>query len=321
MYEISVIVPVYNLEKYIPKCIESLINQTIFNKLEIILVNDGSTDNSMAICSKYAAEYPNIILLNQSNGGVSTARNLGVKYATAKYLAFADGDDYIDEAFYENMLIEISKDDYQLVVFDYYLELENGKRIPYRNISEHVSWNNESLMKDFLSGNLVGQNLFDKLFLTENIKQIDFDPQIRIGEDFLFIFEYIKTVKSAMGIFEPGYYYVQRNGSAMNDIFSNKMFDPIVASTRIKDWAETNYMFYDYAYAHYIHTIYKVLERAYKSNNYKKYEKEINDYEEILKNYSLFKARKYLSKKQFIGLLLMRLSPKLYLYVCKIKNI
>lgn len=320
MIEISVIVPVFNIEHYIEKCIKSLINQSIFDNMEIILVNDGSTDKSSDICKMFSRKFENIILYEQDNSGVSNARNSGIKLAKGKYIGFVDGDDYVEPDFFECMLREIKKDDNQLVVFDYFIDMPNGKQYPYRSNYCKKKWDNNSLIKDFLAG-YIGQNLFDKLYVTDLVKKIKFDSRIRIGEDFLFIFEYILKVRKASGVFLPGYHYVQRDGSAMNVKFSEKMFDSLIASERILDWARKNSGFYEYAYAYHVHTVYKVLERAYKSKDYSQYKEKIKQCSDLIKNYSLIKARKYLSTKQFIGFILMRISPSAYLTVCRLKNI
>ena len=106
MSKISVIVPIYNVEKYLPICIESIINQT-YKNLEIILVNDGSTDNCRKICDKYARKDNRIKVIHKENGGLSDARNVGMEYATGDYIYFIDSDDYIDiktiEILYKNL--------------------------------------------------------------------------------------------------------------------------------------------------------------------------------------------------------------------------
>lgn len=97
---ISVIVPIYNTEKYLAKCLDSLINQT-FQRLEIILIDDGSTDNSGQICDEYAVKDDRIKVIHKTNGGVSSARNAGLDVVTGSYIAFVDPDDYIDSDMYE----------------------------------------------------------------------------------------------------------------------------------------------------------------------------------------------------------------------------
>ena len=102
MPKVSVIVPVYNVEKYIARCLTSLVNQTI-EDLEIIVVNDGSKDNSEQIIKEFKKDYKNIIYVKKENGGLSSARNFGLIYATGEYVAFLDSDDYVDRTLYQKM--------------------------------------------------------------------------------------------------------------------------------------------------------------------------------------------------------------------------
>ena len=103
MPKVSVVVPIYNVEKYIKKCMDSLVNQTL-QEIQIIFVNDGSTDESGNIAKEYASKYPNkIIYLEKENGGLSDARNFGMRYAEGEYIAFLDSDDYVENTMYEEM--------------------------------------------------------------------------------------------------------------------------------------------------------------------------------------------------------------------------
>ena len=125
--KVSVIVPVYNLESYIERCLDSLLMQD-YDDLEIILVNDGSTDKSLEIIEKYAQQSESIIVINQKNSGVSSARNAGIEKATGFFIAFVDGDDYIDSNYYELLLKKITSDNYDFVQMGFICEHGNGKR-------------------------------------------------------------------------------------------------------------------------------------------------------------------------------------------------
>ncbi len=322
MGKVSVIVPVYNISSYLDRCIISLIKQSCFEKLEIILVNDGSTDNSLDVCHKYSRKYNNIVVISKENGGVSSARNIGISVATGEYMAFVDGDDYVAPDFFESMLDAIEKSKSELVVFDYYNVYEDGKIKSYRSLSKPIYFSGNRIMVEFLKGGTIGINLFDKLYVSEIVKQISFDTKIRIGEDLLFIFEYIKRINTCLGIYKPGYYYVQRKDSAMNSDFAEKNFDAIKVAEKIRDWAQSeNEEYSDLAEAHYIHVAYKTVERALKSNDYSRYTDRIIDLYKEVKRYSIFKAHSNLSRKQFLGFLLMKTSPKAYMFACKIMKI
>lgn len=105
--KISVIIPIYNVEQYLSQCLDSIINQTYTN-LEIILINDGSTDNSEKICNQYKLLDPRIIVIHKTNGGLSDARNTGIKIATGDYISFVDADDFIDENMYTILFQKIN---------------------------------------------------------------------------------------------------------------------------------------------------------------------------------------------------------------------
>lgn len=128
MYEVSVIVPVYNVEQWLPRCLNSLVNQTIFNDIEILLIDDGSTDLSGSLCDSYASKYKNIVTYHKSNGGVSSARNYGLQYANGLYVAFVDSDDYVEKEFYEMMIESGKKQNADLLVGDYNLVFPDGKK-------------------------------------------------------------------------------------------------------------------------------------------------------------------------------------------------
>lgn len=123
----SIIVPVYNVEKYLAKCIESILNQTN-QDFELLLVNDGTKDNSQKIIDEYVAKYPDMIkAIKQENAGQAVARNVGIENASGEFLAFLDSDDYLEENSYQLALNKAECDDLDIVCFDYY-EVINGKK-------------------------------------------------------------------------------------------------------------------------------------------------------------------------------------------------
>lgn len=128
MIKISVIVPVYNMEKYLEKCLDSLVNQTL-KEIEIIAVNDGSKDKSINILKKYSKKYKNIKIYDHDNQGISKTRNFGIEKATGEYIAFIDSDDYVDTRMFEIMYKKAKKDNLDIVVCDYYNYYENKNKI------------------------------------------------------------------------------------------------------------------------------------------------------------------------------------------------
>ena len=128
---LSVIVPVYNVEQYLERCVDSILNQTV-KELEIILVDDGSTDNSGSMCDAYAAEHANIRVHHKSNGGLTTAWKAGLELATGRYVGFVDSDDWIDADMYERMLTLAEQEDADVTVCGLVFDFEDPK-IPKRN--------------------------------------------------------------------------------------------------------------------------------------------------------------------------------------------
>lgn len=317
-YEITVIVPIYNTEKFLNEAISSLVNQTIFSKMEIILVNDGSTDNSIEICKKFSREYDNIKLLSQQNAGVSAARNTGLMNATGKYVTFMDSDDIVENNLYERELNAIKLKDFDLLIIDFEKKHVNGINKKYRKIYQK-EWNNhKEALIDFFNGT-IGNQVVDKLFLLEKVKNIKFPTEYKIGEDMSFMYNAIlNSEKIYMDTNISGYQYVLRESSAMTGEFSKKYFDPIkISENMCDDWKNDSILF-EYAKAHFIHESCKALEYIYRHNAQRKYLVEINKIKRQIKNYKIMDAYKYLVKKQFLGFILMRISIKLYLFFHKV---
>ena len=207
MAKVSVIVPIYNVEKYLSKCLNSLVNQTL-DDIEIILVNDGSTDNSGIIAKEYKDKYTEkIIYLEKENGGLSDARNFGIPYAKGEYIAFLDSDDYIEEEAYEKMYEKAKKEDADYIECDFIWEYPNkqiiDKRIEYTDKKDMltkvrvVAWN--KLIKR-------------ELIINNNIR---FPKGLRY-EDIEFTYKLIPLLKKVLYIDKPFIHYVQRKNSIAN---------------------------------------------------------------------------------------------------------
>ena len=192
---VSIIIPVFNGAAHLDECLQSIRNQTYTN-LEIIVVNDGSTDDSLAIIESHSYEDARIVIANQENAGVSTARNQGLSLAHGSLIGFVDADDWIEDDMYETMIKSIENQEIDLVacsVNQHHIadNITWTKRIR-RNLVDAAQVSKKSLISTFLSGELDYAN-WNKLFRKKIIKryQIQFEPKLCIGEDFLFNLEYI----------------------------------------------------------------------------------------------------------------------------------
>ena len=207
---ISIIVPVFNTSAYLEKCIESLLNQT-YRNLEIILVNDGSNDNSGEICHKYAQKDSRIIVLYEKNAGLSAARNLGLSAAKGDYLAFVDSDDYCDTSMFSEMINEAENNTVDIVIAgSYYVKdsvLEEHEYFPNNQLIDI-----ETVRHNILTDQ-IGSQAWSKLFKKELWNGVTF-PVGRIYEDIATIYKcFYNTNKPCAYICKPFYYYVLRNNS------------------------------------------------------------------------------------------------------------
>ncbi len=216
---ISVIVPVYNVEKYINKCIESLANQTIEN-IEIILVDDGSTDSSGAICDEYENKYDNIKVIHKKNGGLSSARNVGIDNAKGEYLAFVDSDDWVDHNTYEHLYHLIKSGEYGFASFGFLEEFGTETEQSITDI-KHKIYNQKELFSQILNDNSVAGYACNKLLKRCVVGDERFDETLLSCEDIDFCVRIASKCKKVIHTESMFYHYRQRNDSMTGDFSYN----------------------------------------------------------------------------------------------------
>lgn len=232
--KISVIIPIYNVEKYLARCLDSIVNQT-HKDMEIILVNDGSKDNSLDICKYYQKKDPRIIVINKINEGVSVARNIGINVATGKYIAFVDADDWIKPHMYENMLNTIEKYKCNIAFCNYIKDRKNiktYKRLKVNKdvlgkldiinelIANMVGWEDIFPKYNYVMG-CIWRSIYNRDFL--NKFNLRFTPGITIMEDLVFNIQsliYCDKVCINHGFY---YHYMQNKTSSLHT-YNEKMW-------------------------------------------------------------------------------------------------
>ena len=237
--KISLIVPCYNIRKYLPRCIESILAQT-YKNLEIILISDGSTDGTDEVIREYAKKDSRIIPIFKQNSGVSDTRNRGLDIATGDYIGFVDGDDYIEPEMYETLLknaiennADISHCGYQMVFpsrVDYYY-----------NTGKKVIQDNKKGIRDIIVGDYVEPSPCIKIYRKNIVNNLRMPINIKINEDVLFNF--YAFVNSKKSVYEdlPFYHYILRKGSAATSkINQNKLFDPVRVRKEIFEYSLKN---------------------------------------------------------------------------------
>ena len=207
---ISIIVPVYNVEKYLQKCIQSIINQT-YKNIEIILVDDGSKDNSGKICDEFKQIDNRIKVIHKENGGLSDARNAGLKIAKGEYIGFVDSDDYIAQDMFETLYKLAKENNADISIVSFY-EIYNGKVIGVRDFKSLEEMDKIEAMKELLIDSKIQSYAWNKLFKKELFENIEF-PTNKNFEDIATTLLLFEKANKVMLLEDPKYYYVRRDNS------------------------------------------------------------------------------------------------------------
>lgn len=238
---ISVIVPIYNVEQYLDKCITSIVNQS-YKNLEIILVDDGATDKCPDICDKWQIKDDRIIVIHKENGGLSDARNTGLEIATGKYISFVDSDDFISKYFvevlYENLIntcSDLIQCSYLKVNSDY---LEKKKKVD-ANLNTKV-FNTKNALKSLIEEVDLNQVVWNKLYKKELLQEIRFEYS-KLNEDDFFSYQVFAKCNKIAYINIPLYYYLVRNDSIMGQHYSIKRLDGLEARFLRYEFLKKNY--------------------------------------------------------------------------------
>lgn len=227
---VSIIVPIYNVEKYIFKCIDSIINQT-YNNIEIILVDDGSKDKCPEICDEYAAKDNRICVIHKENGGLVSARKAGIEKARGEYLMFVDGDDWIADNMVELMANTIIKENVDCIICNYYKS--DKEDIPQEMFFEEKLYNetdykNIILPKILFSGRLfrfgIDPSNWCKLFRTANIKEYIWavPDTVSLGEDAACTYPFFINSCKSVAIIDKTLYYYRQNPESILHSYSSK---------------------------------------------------------------------------------------------------
>lgn len=310
---ISVIVPVYNVENYLAKCLDSIISQT-YKNLQIILIDDGSTDNSGVICDKYKQIDSRIEVIHKTNGGVGSARETGVNKATGEYIAFVDPDDFIDCNMYSKLYKAISNNNADIAVCNI-LRIENNKKSIFGNtIKFNEIHTGEKCFENYIS-NLYNFSLLNKLFKKSLFDDLTFE-KLRFSEDVkiqVYIFVRANTVVCINDVL---YFYIKRKDSLTE---SNK-----INSNYIYTQFSVYQFLFEYTYKRneeilrqyvplYVRELLSIYDQCMSSIDYKKLKDQIEDslkrYKKCILKYS------QLEKSKKIKLIVLLNSKKLYKFI------
>lgn len=222
---VSIIVPVYNVEEYLGICLDSLLQQS-HRKLEIILIDDGSTDLSGKVCDDFADQDSRIKVIHQKNCGVSTARNAALDMFTGQFVAFVDADDYVDQDFISELLTVMIQEKADLAICGYEkiggIQLNKNQFSDFKNqpfvMEESRNVDRDTVFYHTVCTNMIGAYLWNKLFKASIIQDMRFFPELTVGEDMVFVTQYEMRCTTYTYIAKPLYKYRMNQNSAMGSI-------------------------------------------------------------------------------------------------------
>lgn len=329
MAHISVIIPVYNADKYLSVCIDSVINQT-YTDWELILINDGSSDKSGDICNLYAQNNTNIKVFHQPNKGVSAARNLGIKSANGLFIVFMDSDDWIDTDFLQKLIDAEIQTNSNWIISGYRSIYPGNRTKEYRNLNR--SYNKSELGLLFAEVDHRGifftncGKLYSKVIITNN--NIQFDENVSLGEDIRFNFAYLPHISTATTIDYIGYNYRNTDNHSLIRRYQNNLYNLMIEVHTERCRLAQQYQLYKINPGYKKHLEYRLGHIIYASiiniyhGQHKAFHNRIHEIKMIVKNNNEWKIE---PKLCYSNIILFLIKLKLYWFVdgilfCK-KNI
>lgn len=235
---VSVIIPIYNVEKYLNQCIESIVSQT-YKNLEIILINDGSTDTSAEICEYWAEKDNRIKVIHLENGGAGRARNAGIKVARGKWLSFIDSDDYISKKFYSFLMCNASED--IDVIECNYLSCHDAE-VNFDDVllGEGKTYESKDALYEHIKGICFKQVIWNKIYRSTVIKDIKF-PESKLIDDEFWTYKVLGKARKLVSLNSKLYAYRQQEQSVMHRKFSLERLHALEAKTERLKYIECNF--------------------------------------------------------------------------------
>lgn len=313
---ISIIIPVYKVEKFLNRCVESVVNQT-YKNLEIILVDDGSPDNCPKMCDEWAAKDSRIKVIHKQNDGLANARNSGIEIFTGDYVIFIDSDDFLELDMVEFLLNLSVKYDADISRCGFYFNYENGScETELKGEPQILILNRDERIIDLVTSGL-GGTVWNKLYKADIIKANFYNKKDGCSEDILYNYRVYKQIDKTVFYDVPKYHYVIRDSSITNREFSHSSFDIIRAKRIVINEQKNNPDVLPYAVRGYIMSAFIVLSGCIKNNMYEKEAQNLID-DILFYKKEIYSSNLY-SKLDKIKTLLLDISPKLYRYVFKKK--
>ncbi len=307
---LSIIIPVYNAEKFLCSCISSAVHQTLYNRTEVIFIDDGSTDSSGKILDAAAKKYANLNVIHTKNRGVSEARNTGLEKAVGTYVAFTDADDYFESDLFE-VLLDEAHNGCDLVCGGYTAEYP-GTSV-YHKCKKRTVIYGRNIIKSFLQENIMAPIAADKLFLRKKLGNIRFDQGLKIAEDRLFLYQYLKKCRKIAILPLGKYHYRIHSESACRSRSNKNILDSLIVSKRIRTDIESEYPpLREIAECSEIDMKCRVYGELYHSRDIQSIKKHYFRLKKDIGGFSIAKKLRYSSLKHTAAFLAARIYPGFY---------
>lgn len=316
MKKISVIVPVYNVEKYLPRCVESLLNQT-YDNLEIILVDDGSTDDSGKICDDYARKVKKIKTFHKKNGGLSSARNYGILHSSGEFISLIDSDDYVDSSLYEDCMRAFDKDS-DILVFNYRKEYDE-QPIYDLKVSNKISKHSNIDALNLLLSTSIDNFAWNKIYRKHLFKNVSF-PNGKNFEDIGTIYKLFIESRDVIVLENEYYHYVIRDNSITTKLSKKSLLDYIdLVDLRYEDLkkAECDKFLLNGNYCISLYSIYKEAVKFY-PKDFGIFNKLKDHHKEFKRNFKFYKKTKQLFNQNFrdeLFMCVLYINLNMYVYM------
>ncbi len=305
MPKISFIVPVYNVKKYLPRCLDSIVAQT-YSDWQCIAVDDGSKDGSGSILDEYAKKDERFIPIHKENGGVSSARNVALDIAKGDYICFVDADDWLEKEMAEYCLNKLDETNADFIQFGYINRFD--ERVGNKNNCINKTTNGSyETVKEYFLGNIM-QAIWGRLYKRELTEGVRFDESLAVGEDSEFIFCCCKKTEKAVLVDEAFYNYYQRSDSVMHSNFNEKVFQAVALLDRQKEKIEKEYKPF-IAYRE-VTLCYDLITRILREGCFTERKKELR--KRILSNFAYILFYSHFSLKHKVGAVLLAIWPELF---------
>ena len=241
--KISIIVPVYKVEQYLKRCVDSLINQT-YKNVEIILVDDGSPDKCPQICDNYAKKDSRVKVIHKKNGGLSDARNVGLDNAIGKYISFVDSDDWVEVDFIENLYKNAKKENADISIIGYTLVWDDGRKKRFSRDNRYYVFDRETAVRELLLQRKFGCMVCQKMYKKKIFDTVRF-PIGKLYEDVAISLPTFLQAKKVVVSSKSGYNYFQRNDSIVNSKFNKRKLYFLDCCQEIIAYSDSHDKLYD----------------------------------------------------------------------------